>query len=95
MVLAFGLSAKLGHCKPEDVKRVVAHLKDVGLPTRISEIPGGGFDIDTLMGLMAQDKKVSRGKLTFILVKGIGRAFIAKDVPVETVRAFLEESLRQ
>jgi len=94
MVLAFGLSAKLGHCKPEDVKRVVAHLKDVGLPTRISEIPGGGFDVDALMGLMAQDKKVSRGKLTFILVKGIGRAFIAKDVPVETVKEFLSEQMR-
>jgi 3-dehydroquinate synthase len=54
MVLAFGLSAKLGHCKPDDVKRVEAHLKDVGLPTRIAQIPGGGFDVDTLMDLMAQ-----------------------------------------
>jgi 3-dehydroquinate synthase len=94
MALAFGLSARLGHCKKEDVKRVEAHLKDVGLPTRISQIPGGGFDVDTLMDLMAQDKKVSRGKLTFILVKGIGRAFIAKDVPVDTVKEFLSEQMR-
>lgn len=94
MVLAFGLSAKLGHCKPDDVKRVEAHLKDVGLPTRIGQIPGGGFDVDTLLDLMAQDKKVSRGKLTFILAKGIGRAFIAKDVPLATVKEFLSEQMR-
>ncbi|MBN9023203.1 MAG: 3-dehydroquinate synthase [Rhizobiales bacterium] len=83
----------LGHtCRLDDVKRVEAHLKDVGLPTRISQIPGGGFDVDTLLDLMAQDKKVSRGKLTFILAKGIGRAFIAKDVPVDKVRLFLEDN---
>ena len=92
MALAFGLSARLGHCRLDDVKRVEAHLKDVGLPTRISQIPGGGFDVDTLLDLMAQDKKVSRGKLTFILAKGIGRAFIAKDVPVDKVRLFLEDN---
>jgi 3-dehydroquinate synthase len=94
MVLAFGLSAKLGHCKPDDVKRVVAHLADVGLPTRIGQIPGQRLDVDTLMELMAQDKKVSRGKLTFILVKGIGRAFIAKDVPADAVKEFLSEQMR-
>lgn len=93
MVLAFGLSAKLGHCKPDDVERVEAHLKEVGLPTRIGEIPGGGIDADTLLSHMAQDKKVKRGKLTFILAKGIGRAFIASDVPVDKVKAFLVESI--
>lgn len=94
MVLAFGLSHRLGHCRSDDVKRVESHLKEVGLPTRVSEIPGGGIDVDTLMELMAQDKKVSRGKLTFILVKGIGRAFIAKDVPSEKVKEFLAEKVR-
>ena len=95
MVLAFGLSEKLGHCTRADVERVIAHLSDVGLPTRISQIPGKRFTADELMALMAQDKKVKRGRLTFILVKGIGRAFIASDVPIETVQSFLEESLRQ
>jgi len=93
MVLAFALSARLGHCKADDVKRVEGHLKDVGLPTRIAQIPGLVPSVDTLMDLMAQDKKVSRGKLTFILVKGVGRAFIAKDVPADAVRSFLEDSI--
>ncbi len=37
-----------------------------------------------MMRLMAQDKKVRHGKLTFILVRDIGEAFIARDVPAET-----------
>ncbi len=40
---------------------------------------------------MRQDKKAVAGKLTFILVRGIGEAFIAKDVPDADVLAFLEE----
>jgi 3-dehydroquinate synthase len=40
---------------------------------------------------IAQDKKVKRGRLTFILSRGIGRAFIAEDVPSDKVRAFLEQ----
>ena len=74
---------------------MVAHLAEVGLRTRIAQIPGGGFDAEMLRNHMAQDKKVKRGKLTFILVKGIGRAFIANDIAADTVKAFLAESLRQ
>jgi 3-dehydroquinate synthetase len=45
------------------------------------------------MELIAQDKKVKRGKLTFILVRGIGESFIAPDVDADEVRAFLGEKL--
>jgi 3-dehydroquinate synthase len=95
MVLAFGLSAKLGHCSYEAGKRAEAHLAEVGLPTRIKAIRGGGIDAATLMNHMALDKKVRRGKLTFILSHGIGKAFVAPDVPADKVRAFLEEAIRQ
>ena len=46
-----------------------------------------------LMDLIAQDKKVKRGKLTFILARGIGEAFVANDVDPAEVRAFLAEKL--
>ncbi len=91
MALAFAFSAKLGLCSGQDVTRVVRHLEAVGLPTRISDVPGELPDTDGLMDLIAQDKKVSRGALTFILVRGIGEAFIAKDVNPQEVRAFLAE----
>jgi 3-dehydroquinate synthetase len=47
------------------------------------------------MELIAQDKKVRRGKLTFILVRGIGKAFVAPDVDPAEVRTFLAEKLSE
>ncbi|HET9904889.1 MAG TPA: 3-dehydroquinate synthase [Xanthobacteraceae bacterium] len=93
MVLAFAFSARLGLAGPEDVARVRRHLGACGLPTEMSQIPGGMPDVDRLMGLIAQDKKVKGGKLTFILARGIGRSFIAPDVDPAAVRAFLSDAL--
>jgi 3-dehydroquinate synthetase len=47
------------------------------------------------MDLISQDKKVKRGKLTFILVRGIGSAFIAPDVEAAEVRSFIQEKLAE
>jgi 3-dehydroquinate synthase len=94
MVLAHEFSARLGLAPAEDAARVVAHLKDVGLPTRISDIPGEPMVASRLMELIHQDKKVTRGKLTFILTHGIGKAFIANDIPATAVTDFLEAKLR-
>jgi 3-dehydroquinate synthase len=48
---------------------------------------------DQIMDFIAQDKKVSRGNLNFILTHGIGQAYIAKNVPAAEVHAFLTEAL--
>ena len=45
------------------------------------------------MDLIAQDKKVKRGKLTFILSRGIGQAFVANDVDPAQVRGFLQQTI--
>ncbi len=47
------------------------------------------------MELIAQDKKVKRGMLTFILVRGIGSAFIETGVEPDAVRTFLSEKLAE
>ena len=60
----------------------------------VSLIPGGPPSPDDMMELMAQDKKVKHGKLTFILTRGIGRSFIATNVDPVEVRAFLAEKLQ-
>jgi 3-dehydroquinate synthase len=91
MVLAFDFSARKGLISAADAKRANAHLAAVGLPTYLKDIPGGAPGIDVLMDLIAQDKKVKRGKLTFILVRGIGQAFVENDVDAAEVRAFLAE----
>ncbi|MES2029580.1 MAG: 3-dehydroquinate synthase [Pseudomonadota bacterium] len=97
MVLAAQLSAQLGMIPESDATRVQHHLADVGLPTKLQDIAGfaqeGLADADTLMALMAQDKKVKRGKLTFILLEAVGQAVIASDVDPATVRAFLHQKL--
>ena len=93
MSLAFDFSAARGLLPQADAERVKRHLGKVGLPTHISQVPGGVPGVDALMDLMAQDKKVRRGRLTFILVRGIGQAFVAPDVDAAEVRAFLARKL--
>ena len=95
MCLAFALSAELGLCKAEEAARVAAHLARAGLPTHISDIPGTLPDADGLIASMAQDKKVSAGRLTFILARGIGQAFISREVPVDRLKTFLETKMRR
>lgn len=91
MVLAYQFSARMNLASPDDAKRVEAHLKSVGLPTKISDIPGELPPTAQLLDAIAQDKKVKSGKLTFILTRGIGEAFVADDVPSSEVMSFLEE----
>ena len=94
MACAFRFSRDLGLCSGQDSARVEAHMRAAGLPTRIAEIAGMKPDPDALLVAMRQDKKVERGRLTFILARGIGETFIAKDVAESDVRAFLVRDLR-
>jgi 3-dehydroquinate synthase len=93
MAQAFRFSESEGLCPKGTAARVAAHLSAVGLPTQLKDIPGGTADADTLVRLMGQDKKVRDGKLTFILVRDIGQAFVARDVDPGKVRAFLEQEI--
>src|SRR5271170_2091609 len=97
MVLAADLSAQLGMIAADDVERISRHLAGVGLPTAMQEIAGfaqeGLADADAMMTLMAQDKKVKRGRLTFILLEAVGRAVITSDVEPSRVRDFLKAKL--
>jgi 3-dehydroquinate synthase len=95
MAMAFAFSAKLGLLPAADAARATRHLVEVGLPVRIRDIPGPLPSLDQLMDLIAQDKKVKRGMLTFILVKGIGAAFVEGGVDAGAVRAFLGEKLAE
>ena len=89
MCMAFRLSEDLGICPRGRADVVARHLKAVGLPTKISDIPGNRADANELLRLMGQDKKVRGGKATFILVRDIGQAFVSREVMPETVKAFL------
>ncbi|HUI14464.1 MAG TPA: 3-dehydroquinate synthase [Xanthobacteraceae bacterium] len=96
MALAFEFSARRqGLASKPEAARAIRHLAEVGLPTRIGDIPGGLPSVDQMMDLIAQDKKVRRGMLTFILVRGIGAAFVETGVDAREVRTFLSEKLAE
>lgn len=92
MVLAHKFSARMNLCSPDDGARVAKHLKEVGLPISMNDIDGELPSTDILMEHIAQDKKVSRGELTFILTKGVGKSFVANNVPTNEVWRFIEET---
>jgi 3-dehydroquinate synthase len=93
MAQAFAFSREQDLCAGQDETRVRRHLAAVGLPTALKAVPGGVGDAASLLDAIRQDKKVSRGALTFILTRGIGEAFIAKGVDPAAIEAFLEREL--
>jgi len=87
---AVQLSVHLGICPEADAQALVNHLAKAGLPVFQADVKGGPFKATDLVNAMAQDKKVSQGVMTFILVKAIGEAFITNDVSASQLTAFLQ-----
>ena len=94
LALAFETSARMGLCAQECPSRVRAHLAAMGMKTDLADIAGDLPDADGLMALMAQDKKVRQGRLTFILARGIGEAFVERDADLGVVRGVLGDGLK-
>lgn len=90
MALAFEYSVMHGDCASEDADRAIAHFANVGLPVSLSQIPGELPDGDGLLDLMTQDKKMQRGTMTLILAHAIGDAYVARNVDMPTLAAFLK-----
>jgi 3-dehydroquinate synthase len=85
MALAFRLSVKLGLAPGQDAERFVRHLKAVGLPSEISDIPGPRPEAGALIAAMGHDKKVADGKINFVLLRGLGQAFVTNQVPLDAL----------
>lgn len=90
--LAFDLSARMGLCSQEAPSRVVAHLRQMGMPASLRDIPGELPDDAALIALMGQDKKVEDGRLRFILARGIGESFMSDAVQPEPLADVLQAS---
>jgi shikimate kinase/3-dehydroquinate synthase len=88
LALAFRLSARLGLCEPEEAERVAAHLAACGIASSLRET-NRRWPAERLIGHMRKDKKAETGSLTFILARGIGQAFVSRDVAEDELRAFL------
>ncbi len=94
MVLAARFSATRGLLPKASAEHVARHFAQVGMP---SEIAGLGLNCDghALTQHMLHDKKMDAGSLPFVLLKGLGEAFLAKDVALADVAAFLDAELRR
>ncbi|MDG2482256.1 MAG: 3-dehydroquinate synthase [Alphaproteobacteria bacterium] len=95
MVMAFGLSVRLGHCSRQDAGRIRQHFKAVGLPAHPRDLGLAEQDAGVLVEHMAQDKKVQDGRVTFVLARAIGDAFLTRDVEPAAVRDYLSQMLSQ
>ncbi len=87
--LAFRFSVAQGLCGPDEAARAERAIAAGGLPVRMDEVAGAPFDAGALLRHMAQDKKAEGGRLTFVLARGVGEAFVARGVDREAVRRFL------
>jgi 3-dehydroquinate synthase len=94
-VLAFDASARLGLCAQEAPVRVRSHFRDMGCSASLSDVEGELPDADGLLDLMAQDKKAVAGRLRYVLVRGIGDAFVANDVNPQVIKEALEAALAE
>lgn len=95
MAMAFDYCAAQNICSHKDAEAVRAHLKKVkmrqfkDLPVHIRS------DANTLLGHMDQDKKNSGGKLTLILAKDIGQAYVEKNADRDSVARFLQNQIKE
>ncbi len=98
-IMAFDLSVRLGLCPPDDLARVRRHFAAVGLPTGVAAIRGDHWTAERmgtaerLVAHMGKDKKVKDGRVTFILARGIGKAFVARDVAIGDVTSLLADAI--
>jgi 3-dehydroquinate synthase len=94
MVLAARYSARRGLMPRASAEHVARHIAAVGLRSELSDLR---LDCDgrELTQHMLHDKKMEGGTLPFLLMRGIGETFLAKDVELDDVAAFLDEELRR
>ena len=91
MVQAARFSEREGVCQPGTADRLAAHLARAGLPVAATAIPGALPSPAELLDIMRQDKKAVAGRLTLILLRRMGEAYIARNVDERRILDFLEE----
>ncbi len=91
MVMAMAQSARQGLCPTVEVDRLRRHLEHTGLPVSPRQVSGRIWNARRLLDHMGGDKKVSDGRITFVLAGGIGHAFLSREVPQADLLAVLEQ----
>lgn len=90
MVMATDYSVRLGLCAEDDLLRTRTHLQAASLPVAAHHL-GLSDRVEDLLSHMRQDKKVRDSAMTFILTRGIGRAFVTREVHENSLRELLAD----
>jgi 3-dehydroquinate synthase len=81
MLVASGISDKIGLLKPGMPARIEKIIKTAGLPTKISNVP-----LTKIISAHYRDKKFIGSKNRFVLLRDIGRTKILCDVPLALIK---------
>ena len=93
--LAFDLSLQLGLCPKSDTERIRTHFSSIGLPTYLTDVANINWKPSKILTHMLSDKKMQNGKINFILAKGIGKSFIARNINMKNVHIVIEQAIQQ
>lgn len=97
MVMAFDLSVKMGLCPERDAIKVRRHLKEISLPTRITKtdhpVSKVKMTAEKLFNHTLHDKKLSNGRVTFVIASGIGKAFLSSDINPDDIKQIFQLAL--
>ncbi len=93
MVMACRLSSRMGLLDAAIEPQLVAHLKQVGLPTSPLDI-SHTWDADRIAAHFVRDKKAENGMLTFVLLKSVGTACVVKQVDEAVAHATVASFLK-
>jgi 3-dehydroquinate synthase len=91
-VLAARFSALRGLLPKASAEHVARHFAEAGMTSEIASL-GLSCNGQALTAHMLHDKKMDTGTLPFVLLKGVGQAFLARDVALDEVARFLDAEL--
>lgn len=92
MVLAARYSARRGEISAADAGRATAAIAAAGLPARLVDL-GLTCNGAALVDHMRHDKKAEGTTLPFLLLRALGEAYVARDVDLADIAAFLDGEL--
>ncbi|MXV44069.1 3-dehydroquinate synthase [Saccharibacter sp. 17.LH.SD] len=88
--MALALSVRMGFAPKKDLIRLDNHLHALSMPCHPSDLPHP-LKADDLIAHMMHDKKAYDGRIKFVLLHGIGKAFTHSDINMTEVKALLKE----
>lgn len=92
IILALKFSIKLGFCIESDLKKVSSHFEYLNIKTDLAQIKFS-WNKENIIKNMYSDKKTINNHLVFILLNGIGKSFISRNIKDNLLSEFFNEIL--